>query len=154
MSVIDMVGTEMVATRVLRTTTHRRDHGSAAVELVLLTPVLVALLLFVVFAGRAGEGMSELRHAADQGARAASQASRTRMTDVARRAVLSDLEASGLSCVDPSVAVRIHTASGAQSVTVTVGCSISNQGLGLLGVNTRPVQASSTEIIDRFRSDR
>jgi Flp pilus assembly protein TadG len=90
---------------------HRVDHGSrlsnsgsAALELVLLTPVLVALMLFIVFAGRAGEGMSELRHAADQGARAASQASRTRMQQAARTAVLGDLRTSGLSCVFDSCA--------------------------------------------------
>jgi Flp pilus assembly protein TadG len=139
---------------------HRVDHGSrlsnsgsAALELVLLTPVLVALMMFIVFAGRAGEGMSELRHAADQGARAASQASRTRMQQAARTAVLGDLRTSGLSCVDPTVALTTATNAAGTSVTVTVTCRISDMGLRLLRIGPRVIRASSTEIIDRFRSE-
>lgn len=129
------------------------NSGSAALELVLLTPVLVALMLFIVFAGRAGEGMSELRHAADQGARAASQASRPRMHQAARAAVLVDLRTSGLSCVDPTVALTTAANSGGTSVTVTVTCRVSDVGLRLLRIGPRLMRASSTEIIDRFRSE-
>jgi Flp pilus assembly protein TadG len=129
------------------------NSGSAALELVLLTPVLVALLLFIVFAGRAGEGMSELRHAADQGARAASQASRTRMQQAARAAVLVDLRTSGLSCVDPTVALATAANAAGTSVTVTVTCRVSDLGLRLLRIGPRVIEASSTEIIDRFRSE-
>lgn len=132
---------------------HPWNSGSAALELVLLTPVLVALMLFIVFAGRAGEGMSELRHAADQGARAASQASRTRMHQAARAAVLVDLRTSGLSCVDPTVAVATAMTPIGTSVTVTVACRVSDAGLRLLRVGPRMMRASSTEIIDRFRSE-
>ena len=129
------------------------NSGSAALELVLLTPVLVALMLFIVFAGRAGEGMSELRHAADQGARAASQASRTRMHQAARAAVFVDLGTSGLSCVDPTVALTTATNAAGTSVTVTVTCRVSDVGLRLLRIGPRVLRASSTEIIDRFRSE-
>ena len=129
------------------------DAGSAAVELVLLTPVLVALMLFVVFAGRSGEGMSELRHAADQGARAASQSARGRMSHAARVAVLADLQSSGLSCTNPTVGLGVG-GGAASSVTVTVSCRVSARGLGLLRVGERTIRASSTEIIDRFRTDR
>lgn len=129
-----------------------RSRGSAAVEFVLLTPVLVVLLLFIVFAGRSGEGMSELRHAADQGARAASQVARPRMAAAARRAVLEDLRLSGLSCTDPRVDLRTSSAAGSSSVTVSVTCLVSNEGLGLLRVGERRIRATSTEIVDRFRS--
>ena len=131
----------------------RRESGSVAMELVLLTPVLVVLLLFVVFAGRAGEGMSELRHAADQGARAASQASRSRMERVARAAVLTDLRSSGLSCVDPLVSLSTSNFPEGSFVTVSVTCHVSEEGLGLLRAGRRTMRATSTEIIDRFRSD-
>lgn len=122
-------------------------------ELVLLTPVLVVLLSFVVLAGRSGEGISELRHAADQGARAASQTARSRMNVAARAAVVADLRNSGLSCVEPSVALGTATSSDGSFVTVTVTCRVSNIGLGLLGVRSRTIRAASTEVIDRFRSD-
>ncbi len=131
----------------------RKDFGSAAMELVLLTPVLVVLMLFIVFAGRAGEGMSELRHAADQGARAASQVARSRMESAARSAVLRDLRTSGSSCVNPSVSLTTDSTLDGSFVTVSVTCTISDDGLGLLRAGRRSIRATSTEIIDRFRSD-
>lgn len=131
----------------------RKDFGSAAMELVLLTPVLVVLMLFIVFAGRAGEGMSELRHAADQGARAASQVARSRMESAARSAVLTDLRTSGSSCENPSVSLTTESTSDGSFVTVSVTCTISDDGLGLLRAGRRSIRATSTEIIDRFRSD-
>lgn len=132
-----------------------RGHGvgSAAMELVLLTPVLVVLMVFVVFAGRAGEGLSELRHAADQGARAASQVSRTRMDRAARAAVLSDLRTSGLSCVDPTIALRTSSSAAGTSVTVTVTCRVSDSGVRVLRLGSRTLRAASTEIVDRFRTE-
>ena len=44
------------------------DRGSATVELVLIAPVLVVLALFVVLAGRSGEALRQVQHAADHGA--------------------------------------------------------------------------------------
>lgn len=131
---------------------HERGSGSAAVEFVLLTPVLVVLMLFIVFAGRSGEGMGELRHAADQGARAASQVARPKMAAAARRAVLDDLHLSGLSCTDPRIDLRTSSSAGSSSVTVTVTCLVSNEGLGILRLKERRIRAASTEIVDRFRS--
>ena len=130
-----------------------KESGSAVMEMVLLTPALVVLLLFIVFVGRAGEGLSELRHAADQGARAASQASRSRMASAARAAVLADLGSSGLSCVEPGVSLVSSSSTDGSFVTVSVTCRVSNAGLGLLGIGRRTIRASSTEVIDRFRSD-
>lgn len=131
----------------------RSDSGSAAVELVLLTPVLVVLMLFVVYAGRLGEGMSEVHHAADQGARAASQVSWRKMESAARSAVLADLRTSGSSCVNPSVTTTPQRSGVTASVTVTVTCRVSNAGVSLLGVGSRVVRATSSEIIDHYRTD-
>ena len=129
----------------------RSDGGSAAVEMVLLTPLLVVLLLFVVHVGRGAEGLSELRHAADQGARAASLVSRGRMATAAELAVRRDLVASGSSCERPSVSVTVRSTTGVSSVRVDVRCTVSNVGLALLGPRSLSLTASSTEIIDRFR---
>lgn len=128
-----------------------RDRGSAAVELVLLTPLLVTLLLFVVHVGRAGEGMTAVRHAADQGARAASLVSTTRMHDAARRAVMDDLARSEVSCGSPSVTVRTSVSGSSTWVTVRVACSTSTRGLGLLGAGSTSIVASSSEVVDRYR---
>lgn len=128
-----------------------RDRGSAAVEMVLLTPLLVMMLVFVVHVGRAGEGMTAVRHAADQGARAASLVSASRMTDAAHRAVIDDLARSEQSCVRPSVTVRMSTAGSLTWVTVDVRCATSNGGLSVLGAASSVVAASSSEVIDRYR---
>jgi Flp pilus assembly protein TadG len=128
-----------------------RHRGSVAVEMVLLTPVLVVLLLFVVHVGRSGEGMSEVRHAADQGARAASLVSRSRMSAAAELAVRRDLSLSGSSCENPRVSVSYQTSVASSSVRVDVRCGVSNVGLALIGARPVQLSASSTEVIDRFR---
>jgi Flp pilus assembly protein TadG len=119
--------------------------------MVLLTPLLVLLLLFVVHVGRAGDGMTAVRHAADQGARAASMVSSGRMADVARRAVEKDLARADHSCADPSVSVRTSVVGETTWVTVQVVCSTSFDGLSLLGAGGVRMSASSTEIVDRYR---
>jgi Flp pilus assembly protein TadG len=130
----------------------KRDRGSVATEMVLLTPILIVMLMFVVHAGRAGQGMNQLKHAADQGARAASLVVQPRMSSVAQQAVIQDLSTSGLSCVNPQVATNYERSSLSSSVTVTVSCQTSNEGLSMLGAHTVSMAASSTEVIDRYRA--
>lgn len=125
-----------------------RDRGSAAVEMVLLTPLLVVLLLFVVYAGRAGQATEQVRHAADQGARAASMVSRPAWVAAARQAVETDLAQNGSPCSTTGVTVT----SFSNYVTVSVTCRVERSGLGLLGLSSRVVVASSTEIIDVHRA--
>ena len=78
-----------------------RDRGSVTVELVILAPVLLVLMLFVVFVGRASGATEQVRHAADEGARAASLVSRGSMWDAATAAVHSDLSTNGANCSRP-----------------------------------------------------
>lgn len=127
------------------------DRGSAAIEMVLLTPVLIMLLLFVIHVGRTGEGVSELRHAADQGARAASLVARSRMNAAAISAVRRDLVASGSSCEQPIVSVTLQSTMLSNSVRVLVRCRVSNLGLAMIGSQQVQLSASSTEVIDTFR---
>ena len=126
-----------------------RDHGSVAVEMVVLTPLLVLLALFAVFAGRSAEGLTGVQHAADQGARAASKVSFARMASVGRQAVLEDLEQRRTSCLAPQIGVQRDEAQ--RTVTVTVRCSPSVQELGLLSVTAPTLEGSSTEVIDYYR---
>src|ERR1700712_794834 len=85
-----------------RAVAHGADPGSVVVELVVLAPVLVALMLFVVFVGRAGGAVEQVRHAADQGARAASLVSRASMPGAASAAASGDLTANGSNCSSTS----------------------------------------------------
>jgi Flp pilus assembly protein TadG len=128
------------------------DRGSAVVELVLLTPVLVVLLLMVVFAGRAGQAVEQVQHAADQGARAASMVHRRSMPAEARRAVDADLANNGSPCEQHRVSVQYQVLGSTLTVTVSVTCTIDRSGLGLLGAGSRTVVAYSTEVVDRYRA--
>ena len=130
----------------------RDDTGSATVELVLLTPVLMTLALFVLLAGRSGEALRQVQHAADQGARAGSQASATRRDDVAHAAADSDLRAVGRACRDKSIDVQQTRIGGLDAVKVTVSCRIEHAGLHLLGLSSRIVSAESIEVIDVYRA--
>jgi Flp pilus assembly protein TadG len=128
------------------------DRGSVATEMVLLTPVLVLLLLFIAYAGRSGVAVEQVRHAADQGARAASLVRSSAMSSAASSAVLADLRANGVSCGSPTVSTTTGTSGGLRTVTVVVSCTVARSGLSLLGVDIRTVSARSTEVIDRYRS--
>lgn len=125
------------------------DRGSTTVEAVLMAPLLVLIVLFGIFVGRTAEATTEVKHAADQGARAAAMVSFQRMSDVARRAALDDLDDRGVSCPSPEISVspsaRDHT------VSVTVSCTVSVDGLALLGVEGPRLTATSIEVIDRYR---
>lgn len=130
-----------------------RDEGSATVELVLLAPILMVLVLFVVYAGRGAEVLTQIQHAADQGARAASMARPSRMQAVGRSAALHDLEQNGAACIDPVVNVAFDGDSRIHSVLVEVECVVNSAGLNLLGISERLLHAESIEVIDRWRVD-
>lgn len=129
----------------------RHDRGSVTVELVVLAPLLVMLALFVLYAGRSGEALLQIRHAADQGARAASIVSPEKMTGVGRAAALADLARSGVACVDAVVNVAVDDDAPVRSVLVEVECEVRRRGLDLLGVTRRVLYASSIEVIDVWR---
>lgn len=138
-----------------RTTIHskfRDNRGSAAVELVLVTPILMVLTLFVVTAGRSGEALHQVQHAADIGARAASQASAIRRESVGFTAALSDLRIGGRSCVDHSIRVDNVKVGHLDAVKVRISCRVEHAGLRLLGMVDRHVTAESTESIDVYRA--
>jgi Flp pilus assembly protein TadG len=129
------------------------DAGSATVEMVLLAPVLVLLLLLVIWGGRAGSTVTQVRHAADQAARAASMVHESRMAAVAESAALLDLAGTGVACREPVVGTIVARSSVPATVTVTVRCRVDSSGVAALVAASRSVVASSTEVVDRFRSE-
>lgn len=129
------------------------ERGSATVETVILAPVLFALVLFVVYAGRSTQAMAQIRHAADQGARAASMVRQERMPEVGRLAVLEDLHDNGSPCSNVLVNVAIDNDSSIKTVLVEIECEISRGGLQLLALGRRTIEAKSIEVIDVWRVD-
>lgn len=129
----------------------RDEHGAAATEIVLITPVLLLLLLFVALCGRYAVARGELDGAARDSARAASL---TRTEGDARSAAQATADAgisAGLPC--DSISTEIDTAEFRAGGTVTVRliCSVKTSDLGLLGVGPRTMTASATDVVDEFR---
>ncbi|MEW6473876.1 MAG: TadE/TadG family type IV pilus assembly protein [Actinomycetota bacterium] len=129
------------------------DRGSAAVELVLVTPVLIALMLFVVAGGRLASSRADVDAAARDSARAASLARSSTMAErdgrAAAEATLSD---QGVAC--RTLAVTIDTAQFRPGGTVaaTVSCDVELAdltGLGLPG--RRTISSRFVEPVDAFR---
>ncbi len=131
----------------------KTHSGSVTVEMVLLTPVLMVLILFGVYSGRASESSIQVRHAADQAARGASKVSRARIEATAFQVAERVLVGESKSCIDFSVHTSLVAQGGNSAVRVEVSCTINSQGLSLLGVTHRRVTASSTEVLDRWRVD-
>jgi Flp pilus assembly protein TadG len=127
--------------------------GSAAVELLLVTPLLVALMMLIVTAGRLVQARLEVTSAAMQAARAASLARDPATATASATAVASSALASQhLTC--GALAVSTNTAAfrpGGQ-VIVQVSCTVSIAGLASLhlpGAEALTSQAAAP--IDLFR---
>lgn len=123
-------------------------------ELAILTPLLVAVLLLVVLAGRLVLARQEVGSAAADAARAASLAATPASAQlVAEQAVSSDLESHRVTCSTESVSVDTADFSPGGSVSVSVSCKASLSGLSLLRVPGSAILSSrDTEVIDRYRA--
>ena len=129
------------------------DRGSASLELVLMTPALIALRLFVVLVGRLGQARGDVDRAARDAARAASIA---RTSDAAHdgaaaaaRATLAD---GGVSCRSMTIDLDTGAFAPDGAVHATVGCTVDLADLSLLGVpGSRTIKATFTQPVDAFR---
>jgi len=131
------------------------ERGSAAVEITLLTPLLVIMLLFVVFLGRVTEAQAVISDAAHQAARAASIAqSPATATAQARQAAGTALSGRGLACQHFTVSVGLGGFRPGGTVRATVTCTTGLSDLALLEVpGSRTLSASFTSVIDTYRSE-
>lgn len=123
----------------------RSARGSAAVELVLVTPLLVGLVGLVAFLGQLAGTRADLEAAARDAARSASIARSVAGAEAAGRAA-AEADLSGRSCDDMTVDVDASQFSPGGSVTVNLRCRVS----GPIG-GDRWLRASFTEQVDAFR---
>jgi Flp pilus assembly protein TadG len=132
------------------------ERGSASIELVLLTPVLLILLLLVVAGGR----LTGARGAVDAAARDAARAGTiARSPGDARRDAVAAAEArldeGSVSCRNLTVDVDSSDFRAGGSVAVTVTCSVDLGDLTLLRVpGTQDISAHAVEPVDAFRGTR
>jgi Flp pilus assembly protein TadG len=129
------------------------ERGSATLDLVLVTPVLLLVLLFVVFLGRLGEARNDVDRAARDAARAASIARSADEADTAGRdAARSTLESGGVSCRQLDVAVDTAQFSAGGDVSATVTCTVDLADVAALKVpGTKTLSSSFREPVDAYR---
>ena len=129
------------------------DRGSSTVELVLLTPVVIVVLLFLVGLGRYAYGRQLVQQAATAGARSASLAfAAGDAAGRARTAGQASLESAGLACQSFDVAVEAADFTAGGTVTVTVWCTVNNSDSVMAGLPGRStVTASSSVPLETYR---
>jgi Flp pilus assembly protein TadG len=132
----------------------REDRGSASSEIVLFTPLLVMLLVFVaVVVHRGADARLRINDVAHQAARAASlERTGTRAAEQARSTATAALASAGVTC--RSVTVDITTAGlrPGGTVTVTVGCDVDLGDALVLGAGRKCLSATAIEPVDTWRS--
>ena len=132
----------------------REDRGSVTSEMVLITPLLVMLLVFVaVVVHRGVDARLRINDVAHQAARAASlEHAGARAASQARSTATIALASAGVTC--QSVAVDIATASlrPGGTVTVTVSCDVDLGDALMLGAGQKRLSATAIEPVDTYRS--
>jgi len=134
------------------------DHGNAALELVILAPVLLALLGLVIAAGRVSIAQGSVNAAARDAARQASISLTPAAAQAAGQAsARTALGQDGLGC-KPVVVINVSQFATTQpgepaAATATVRCTVSLSDLALPGLpGSARLQAEFTSPIDIYRS--
>ena len=132
----------------------RDERGAVATELVLLTPLLILMLLFVVALGRLAGARINVDGAAAQAARAASIATTPGgATVAAQQSAAAALGADHVTCATPQIATDTARFAPGGSVTVTVTCAVALGDLsGLRLPVTERVSSTAASVIDTYRS--
>ena len=130
------------------------ESGSVATELVLLTPLLILILLFVVALGRLAGARLDVDGAAAQAARAASIArDPSAATAMAQQTATAALGSDGVTCGHLSVNTDTAQFAPGGSVAVTVTCSVGLSDLaGLRLPASESISSTSTSVIDTYRA--
>ena len=130
------------------------EAGAVATELVLLTPLLILMLLFVVALGRTVSARLEVDGAAAQAARAASIArDPATATAMAQQTATTALGADHVTCGNLTVSTDTADFVPGGQVTVTVTCTVDLADLvGLRLPVSQALSSTSTSVIDVYRA--
>ena len=134
------------------------DDGNAALELVVLAPVLFAILGLVIAAGRISIAQGSVDAAARDAARQASiSLTPSAATAAGQASARAALRQDGLDC-RPVILINVSQFTATQPgepavVTATVRCTVSLSNLALPGLpGSMPLQAEFTSPLDLYRS--
>jgi Flp pilus assembly protein TadG len=134
----------------------RGDAGSVTVEVVIVTPVAIALICLVALVGRTGTAREQVDEAARDAARSASlERDPWSAQWAAESAAATSLTGGGFNCASSQVDVDTTAFYPGGQVTVTVRCDIPLSDLGLIGLSgTKTVQSTSVSVVDVYRGSR
>lgn len=129
------------------------ERGSVTAELVLLTPLLILILLFVVALGRLASARLQVDTAASEAARAASLARNpAAATQLADQTATATLTGGHLSCAHVGVSVDTADFVPGGWVAVTVTCAVSLADVtGLRLPAAESVSSRFVEPLDLYR---
>jgi len=132
------------------------DDGSAAVEMVLVTPVLVLLMMFALVAGRFSLARNQVTEAARDAAREASTwPTATAATQAGTQRGLDSLNAGKVSCQQAQVVIDVSRLHPGGEVVADVTCTVAlDDVLGLRIVGAKTFRGRAVSVVDTFRSDR
>lgn len=130
------------------------EKGSAAVELVLVTPVLLVLMMFALVAGRFALARNQVTEAARDAAR---EASTWPTAQAAARAGvqrgLDSLNAGKVSCQQPVVVIDTSELRPGGETVADVTCTVAlDDVVGLHLAGSRTFHARAVSVVDTFRS--
>ena len=134
--------------------TRRGQQGTAAIELVLLAPVLMVILLFVVGLGRMAHARQQIESVAADAARAASLTrSSTQAKTAAHQAAQASLDQAGVSCTNLHVEIDLGDYHPGGAIRVEVSCHTHLADIALAGFpGSRTFTATSTVPIETYRA--
>jgi len=111
----------------------RDDAGSSdALGLALLAPAAIGLALVILFLGRGVDARATVQSAAESAAQAAAQERSAPAAIAAAEEVGRAMLVDPTSCSSPSVSVDVSAFRPGGQVAVTVSCTVSSDGLGLI----------------------
>lgn len=131
----------------------RSERGSAAIELVLVAPLLVTFIVVVIAAGRVVQSKGDASDVAYAAARAASLASTpTEARSAAEQAARAAIDGDDLTCKDPIVSLEGSKLEAGGQVTVTAHCRADLVDVAGFGVpSSRTFVATAAVPIDQYR---
>jgi Flp pilus assembly protein TadG len=131
------------------------ERGTAAIELVLVAPLIMVIFLFVVGLGRMAHARQQLESVAADSARAASLERNTYQSAAAAQAAArQSLGDTGVSCTNLAVDVDLASYQPGGRVTVTVACTTKLSDIGMAGFpGSKTFTATSVVPIETFRSE-
>src|SRR5437764_1214235 len=129
-----------------------RQRGSAALEITLVTPLLVLILLFVIGLGRLASARGEVDGAARDAARAASiTRNPTAAIAAARDAAEATLADRRVTCHHVHVSTDTSAFQPGGSVTVDVACDVDLADVAPAGFGTRTLHGHAIAVVDSYR---